>query len=218
VTGLFITLEGPDGAGKTTQVKKIANWLLEQGLPHLVTREPGGTSISDAIRTILLNPENEEMQYQTEVLLYAASRAQHVREKIIPALDKNMIVLCDRFVDASMAYQGHGLEMPLTEIESINNYATGGLAPHRTYLIDLPPDVGRQRLEARMGTQAAPQLDRIEQKQISYHQRVREGFRRIYNDNTDRILLIDGVQGEEDIFQVIKADLERLVQDLKIKL
>jgi dTMP kinase len=218
VKGLFITLEGPDGAGKTTQVKKIANWLLEQGLPHVVTREPGGTSISDAIRTILLNPENEEMQYQTEVLLYAASRAQHVREKITPALDNNMIVLCDRFVDASIAYQGYGLEMPLADIQSINKFATGGLVPHRTYLIDLPPDVGRQRLEARMGKQADPQLDRIEQKQISYHQRVREGFRRINNDNRDRILLIDGAQGEEDIFKVIKADLERLLEDLKIKI
>lgn len=218
MTGLFITLEGPDGAGKTTQVKKIANWLHEQGVSHLVTREPGGTSISDAIRTILLDPENENMRHETEVLLYAASRAQHVREKIRPALDDNRIVLCDRFVDASIAYQGHGLDMPLADIEAINHYATGGLSPHRTYLIDLPPEIGRQRLEARMGKQAGTSLDRIEQKQISYHQRVREGFRRIYNSNKDRILLIDGAQGEDAIFQVIKADLENLLQDLKIKL
>ncbi|HSU80601.1 MAG TPA: dTMP kinase, partial [Candidatus Angelobacter sp.] len=105
-----------------------------------------------------------------------------------------------------------------TDIELINNFGTGGLVPHRTYLIDLSPDIGRKRLEARMGEQADTQLDRIEQKQISYHQRVRDGFRRIYNDNTDRILLIDGAQGEEDIFQAIKTDLEKLLQGLKIKL
>lgn len=209
MTGMFITLEGPDGAGKTTQVKKLAAWLEEQQIAHLVTREPGGTEISDAVRALLLNPIYEEMTSHTEILLYAASRAQHVQEKIRPALEKGWIVLCDRFVDASIAYQGYGLEMSIEDIERINNFATGGLIPERTYLIDLPPEVGRERLESRTGVHSAVPLDRIEQKQLSYHERVRDGFRRIYRDNSERICLVDGTQDEQQVFQVIKKDLEK---------
>ncbi|WEG12753.1 dTMP kinase [Pullulanibacillus sp. KACC 23026] len=211
MAGIFITLEGPDGAGKTTQVKKLADWLKELAVPHVVTREPGGTPISDAIRALLLDPNHKEMASPTEILLYAASRAQHVEEKIKPALAKGWVVLCDRFVDASIAYQGYGLEMPVEEIEKINQFATGGLKPTRTYLIDLSPEVGKQRLQARVSPGGA-ELDRIEQKQISYHERVREGFYRIYKENEERMVLIDGNRQQEELFEVIKEDLEALLR------
>ncbi len=212
MTGLFITLEGPDGAGKTTQVRRLTDWLVEQRIPFIVTREPGGTAISDAVRSVLLDPTNKEMGSQTEILLYAASRAQHIHEKILPALERGWVVLCDRFVDASVAYQGYGLEMPIESIESINAFATGGLIPDRTYLIDLPSDIGRERLEARSGRLESQDLDRIEQKQLSYHERVRDGFRRIYKENPKRILLVDGTQTEDQVYNVIKEDLTRVLR------
>ncbi|MFS8578426.1 MAG: dTMP kinase, partial [Novibacillus thermophilus] len=126
MSGLFITFEGPDGAGKTTQLNRVAEWLEQQGFAFVRTREPGGTKISDSIRTLLLNPENSEMANETEVLLYAASRAQLVSEVILPALEDGKIVLCDRYVDASLAYQGYGLAYPVQQIAAINRFATTG--------------------------------------------------------------------------------------------
>lgn len=204
--GRFITFEGPDGAGKTTQIKKLAAYIKEKEKPFLLTREPGGTRISDAIRSLILHPEHTEMMNETEVLLYAASRAQHVREKIIPALEKGVIVLCDRFVDASIAYQGYGLEIGVQKILEINDFATGGLTPDRSYLLDISPEQAQKRLMARSGET----LDRIEQKGIDYHKKVRYGFLQLYKQHRDRILLLDGHQSEEAIFSLIKKDFESI--------
>ncbi|PWA12101.1 dTMP kinase [Pueribacillus theae] len=204
--GRFITFEGPDGAGKTTQIKKLAAYLKEKEKPFLLTREPGGTRISDAIRSLILHPGHTEMMKETEVLLYAASRAQHVREKIIPALEKGVIVLCDRFVDASIAYQGYGLEIGVQKILEINDFATGGLTPDRSYLLDISPEQAQKRLIARSGET----LDRIEQKGIEYHKQVRYGFLELYKQHRDRILLLDGHQSEEAIFSLIKKDFESI--------
>ncbi|NGQ96505.1 dTMP kinase [Brevibacillus sp. SYP-B805] len=201
--GLFITFEGPDGAGKTTQVKAFAEALAQRGHDVLVTREPGGTAISDKIRGLILDPSHREMDDVTEALLYAASRAQHVREKVLPALARGTIVVCDRFVDASLAYQGFGLGLPVHKIKEINEFATGGLVPDRTYLLDIPVAAGRARLQARAG------LDRIEQKEAAYHERVREGFHTLAKEHPARIRVIDATQSVEAVAQEVLADFLR---------
>ncbi len=198
--GLFITFEGPDGAGKTTQVQAFVENLKSRGFDVLLTREPGGTPISDKIRGLILDPAHKEMADTTEVLLYAASRAQHVQEKVIPALEKGTIVVCDRFVDASIAYQGYGLGVSAKKVEHINRFATGGLVPDRTYLLDVPVEEGKKRLQARSG------LDRIEQKGEAYHERVREGFLELAEQNPERIRVVDASRSIEQITQEILAD------------
>lgn len=200
MTGMFITFEGPDGAGKTTQVQAFGKKLAQMGYDVLLTREPGGTAISDKIRGLILDPSHTEMADCTEVLLYAASRAQHVHEKVLPALSRGQVVVCDRFVDASIAYQGFGLGLPVHRIKEINDFATGGLVPDRTYLLDIPAEKGLSRLQARKG------LDRIEQKEAGYHERVRAGFMKIASENPTRICLIDANRSIEEVSQDILED------------
>jgi dTMP kinase len=212
--GLFITLEGPDGSGKTTQVSKVAEYLAQHHIDFIQTREPGGTRISDKIRGLILDPEHQEMHDLTEVLLYAASRAQHVHEKIIPALEQGKVVLCDRFVDASLAYQGFGLGVGEERVLQVNNIATSGLVPDRSYFIDVSPQVGRARMKARYGD---GNLDRIEQKDFTYHDRVREGFQHIFSNNTERIIRINGEQDPDTVFLGIAKDLEVLLANHKEK-
>jgi dTMP kinase len=214
VKGLFITLEGPDGSGKTTQVAKIAEYLTENKIDFIQTREPGGTRISDKIRSLILDPEHKEMNDLTEVLLYAASRAQHVHEKILPALESGKVVLCDRFVDASLAYQGFGLGVGEEPVLQVNRIATGGLVPDRSYFIDVSPEVGRERMKARYGTAS---LDRIEQKDLSYHERVREGFQYIFANQEKRIHRVNGEQDPETVFAEIVKDLDKLLANHKEK-
>lgn len=205
MSGLFITFEGPDGAGKTTQIDRVSAWLNRKGIAHVRTREPGGTAISDKVRELLLDPQHREMADQTEVLLYAASRAQLVNEVIRPALDEGRIVLCDRYVDASLAYQGYGLGFPVQQIASINRFATGGLLPHRTYLLDIPVEAGLNRvLQKRAG---GP--DRIEQKHIAYHTSVRNGFLAMAGEEPERFCRIDARQGETAVFSFILSDMKR---------
>ncbi|HET7629513.1 MAG TPA: dTMP kinase [Bacillales bacterium] len=202
--GLFITFEGPDGSGKSTQIGLLSEHLKCRGIPHVVTREPGGTVISDKIRNILLDPDHGEMVNETEVLLYAASRAQHVHEVILPALRRNCVVLCDRFVDASLAYQGYGLGIDAGKVAAISRFATGGLVPDRSYFFDLSPEEGRRRLANRRG------MDRIEQKALKYHERVREGFHQLYQNDPERIVLINGEAARERIFAEVRNDFEKL--------
>lgn len=207
--GQFITFEGPDGAGKTTQLEKLADYIESINRPYIVTREPGGTRISDAIRSLILHPEHTEMINETEVLLYAASRAQHVKEKIIPALNEGYIVLCDRFVDASIAYQGYGLGIEIDKIVQINKFATGGLVPNRSYLIDISPERARDRLMQRNGQKA---MDRIELKDIHYHEKVRHGFLSLYEQHRERICLIDGHRSEQEVFNEIVNDFRTILK------
>jgi dTMP kinase len=213
VKGIFITFEGPDGAGKTTQLKRLAKELQGMGYEIVVTREPGGTAISDQIRSIILSPDNQEMVDQAEVLLYAASRAQHVHERILPALQDRKIVLCDRFIDASVAYQAYGLGVDIQMVEAISRFASSGLQTARTYLLDVPVEVSQERLQQRAsGSQQAP-LDRIEQKGFEYHRRVREGFHRIAQEQPDRVTVINAHRSEDEIAQDILVDCKRLLKD-----
>jgi dTMP kinase len=207
---LFITFEGPDGSGKSTQIKMLANYLAEENIPYCLTREPGGTDISNKIRSVILDPSNLEMQNETEVLLYAASRAQHVREKIIPALEEGKVVLCDRFLDASIAYQGYGLGIPLENIKAVNAFATKGITPNRTYLLDISPEEGRSRMEERLKQNGETMLDRIEQKDYTYHETVREGFHQLATENKSRIRLLHANQTIEDLFTQIKEDFDAI--------
>lgn len=214
MNGIFITFEGPDGSGKTTQLKKIAQELQKLGHDVLVTREPGGTSISDKIRSIILDPVNGEMVDQAEVLLYAASRAQHVHELILPALKAGRIVLCDRFIDASVAYQSYGLGVDIEMVKNISKYASSGLQATRTYMMDVPVEVSLERLNQRAGaTEFTQQLDRIEQKNVEYHSRVRAGFHQIAADHPKRVIMIDANRDVERIAADIWQDCKQLLEE-----
>lgn len=205
--GLFITLEGPDGSGKSTQIRLLAERLRESGIDYLTTREPGGTPISDQIRGILLDPANGSMVGKTEALLYAASRAQHVAEVIRPALERGTLVLCDRYIDASMAYQAAGLGLSPDYVRGLSEAATDGLWPSRTYMIDVPAAIGIERAAAGRGAQ----LDRIEQRDLEYHNRVREQFLRIADKERDRVHVIDGTQPVQEVADAIWEDLRRFL-------
>lgn len=211
--GLFITFEGPDGSGKTTQLKLLANYLKGKGFDVVTTRDPGGTIISNQIREILLKPDYKDLKNQTEILLYAASRAQLVHEIIIPAMNQGKIVLCDRFIDASIAYQAYGLCIDKKIVEEINSFASSGLRPIRTYLLNIKPEIGRKRVLTRnINEFSNVTLDRIEQKDMEYHQRVLEGFNKLAEENNNRIIKVDGEQSIENIFKVIKSDIEVFLQ------
>ncbi|KEO81440.1 dTMP kinase [Tumebacillus flagellatus] len=203
--GLFITLEGPDGSGKSTQIRRLSELVGRLEIEVQTTREPGGTPISDQIRSMLLNPENHAMTAKTEMLLYAASRAQHVAEVIRPALAAGRVILCDRYIDASLAYQATGLGLSLEEVRHINSIATDGLWPTRTYMIDVPCEIGLERAFASRGKS----LDRIEQRDLEYHRRVRDQFLQIAKEEPNRIVIIDGTQPVEAVTEAIWQDLRQ---------
>jgi len=199
--GTFITFEGIDGAGKTTQIQRLATWLEEQGLRVVCTREPGGTRIGDAVRSVLLNPRHTEMAARTEVLLYAASRAQLVDQIIRPALEEGAVVLCDRFVDASIAYQGAGLGIGEEAVRAVNAFALGNLMPDLTLWFDIDWAQARERLLAARGLGS---LDRIEQRGADFFDRVASAFRALQIAEPGRIRRIDARLDVEAIQQEIK--------------
>lgn len=205
MNGMFITVEGPDGSGKTTQLNLLVEALNSKGYEVVVTREPGGTTVGNSIREVLLSPEHHEMTPRVEMMLYAASRAQNVDQIIRPALARGAVVLCDRFVDASIAYQGYGLQYDMDQIESLNEWATSGITPDVTFLFDLTPQRAQERMKDR------GQLDRIESRDQAFHQRVYEGFHALLNKYPKRMILIDADQSVECIHdEVLDATLERL--------
>lgn len=203
--GMFITVEGPDGSGKTTQLQLLVRSLTKKGYEVVVTREPGGTKVGNSIREILLSPEHDEMTPRVEMMLYAASRAQNVDQVIRPALNRGAIVVCDRFVDASIAYQGYGLQYDLTQVLSLNEWATAGIKPDLTFLFDLTPDQASRRMKDR------GQLDRIESRDESFHQRVYDGFQKLLEQHPERMVRIDANATIEMIQdEVLDITLERL--------
>ncbi|HEY3374947.1 MAG TPA: dTMP kinase [Candidatus Aquicultor sp.] len=185
--GLFITFEGIEGSGKSTQIDLLDKYLQKQEHTVITTREPGGTTIGAEIRQILLNPANTGMDYHTEVLLYAADRAQHVFEQIMPALEQDLTVISDRYIDSSIAYQHYGRELPLDFILEINNRSVQWLKPDITFLLDVPVGVGLER-----ATRVS--ADRIEQESFAFHERVRIGYLALAEKNPGRWRLIDGTQ------------------------
>lgn len=204
---MFITVEGPDGSGKSTQLQLLVESLKQKGYDIVVTREPGGTTVGNQIREVLLSPDHHEMTARVEMMLYAASRAQNVEQVILPALKRGAIVICDRFVDASIAYQGYGLQYDLDQIRSLNEWATNGLTPDLTFLFDLNPERANARMKDR------GQLDRIESRDQAFHERVYKGFQTLLEQYPERIIRIDADQSIECIQdEVLDYTIERLKQ------
>lgn len=193
--GLFLTLEGPEGAGKTTQSRLLADYLRSSGCEVVAVREPGGTAIGEEIRALLLDPRWEEMDARAEMLLFAAARAQLVAEVIAPALRAGKVVVCDRYVDASIVYQGIGRRLGAEIVRTVNAVATAGVMPDLTLLLDIDvrTGLGRARAETGLRTPAgeAGAGDRIEQERLAFHERVREGFLSLAKNEPQRIKVID---------------------------
>jgi dTMP kinase len=203
MAGYFITLEGPDGSGKTTQARLLAEWLREQKYEVILTREPGGTDIGDQIRAVLHDPHNTAMDARAEILLYSASRAQHVSQLIRPALAAGKIVISDRYAASTLAYQGHGRELDLETLRTITNFATGGLAPDLTLYLDIAPRVGLQRRQRSGG-----EWNRMDAETLGFHQRARDGYLQLARMEPARWLIIDADRPVEEV----QTEVRSLVQ------
>ncbi|MBA9001532.1 dTMP kinase [Thermomonospora cellulosilytica] len=203
--GVFIAFEGGEGAGKTTQARLTAIWLRDHGYDVVTTSEPGATKIGMRLRAILLDKETKDLSSRAETLLYAADRANHVANVIEPALARGAIVVSDRYVDSSLAYQGFGREQSADEIAELNRWATGGLLPDLTVLLDVPPETG-------FGRFASP-ADRMESEPLEFHERVRRGFRRLAEADPDRYLVIDASLPQEEITRLIRDRLHEILPD-----
>jgi dTMP kinase len=205
MTGKFIVFEGVEGAGKTTQIQKTADWLQSWcgDKSVVITREPGGTTLGRQIRQLLLAEPHDDIRHRTELLLYGADRAQHVESFIKPHLDRGDIVLCDRFTDSTIAYQGYGRGFDRQEIDSVNQVATGGLQSDLTFWLDLDVEIGLKRVLLR------GKPDRMEQANLDFHQRVRQGYQELANSYPNRIVRIDADRSEIDIQKDIQAILSQ---------
>ena len=214
--GHFITFEGVEGCGKTTQIRLLAEALRQKGKGVVLTREPGGCPIADKIRHILLDAENSALTPLAELLLYAAARAQHIAEVIAPALDSGAVVLCDRFTDATVAYQGYGRALDLQQITRLNDMVASEYKPDLTILLDCPAETGLKRALARIeknsaADAAALREERFEKESIEFHRRVRDGYLSLAAREKDRFVVIDGGGGIADTAAAIqRAVIDRL--------
>jgi dTMP kinase len=196
---LFITFEGLDGSGKSTHLRQAADWLAERAVPHLVTHEPGGTPLGDALRAVFLDPSWGEMDGTVELLLVFASRRQHLLEVVDPALGDGRHVLCDRFTDSTRAYQGYGREVPLDRIDQVDRVATGGRVPDRTLLFDLPAEEARARGHS-PSRRRRGMADRLDAEGLAFYRRVREGFLELARREPERFRIVDS-SGEASLTQ-----------------
>ncbi|WP_181351113.1 dTMP kinase [Thalassobacillus sp. CUG 92003] len=213
MSGLFITFEGGEGAGKTSMLKALQHRLTEEGYPVLATREPGGIEIAEKIRHIVLNPEHKSMDARTEALLYAAARRQHLVEKIIPALEKGQIVLCDRFVDSSLVYQGYARGLGLDEVFKINEFAIEGCMPDLTLFFDINPEDGLERISANKGREQ----NRLDLEHLDFHKKVYEAYQKLIERFPERIQVIDASapieQVETSAYQVLTARMDEFMHE-----
>ena len=200
--GLFISFEGPDASGKTTQVQSVVAALNAQGIEFVVTREPGGTELGECVRDMLLSHRYPHMSKRSEMLLYAASRAQHVDELIRPSLEQGKYVICDRFIDSSLIYQGLGLGLGVDEVFKVNMVATGGLLPDLTIVLGLTAEQSLERLAGK------GELDRIESRSLSYHQAVSEGYKQLDELFPNRVVSFDGRLPAEVITRAIMEKID----------
>jgi len=214
---LFITFEGPEGSGKTTQMELLKGYLEEKGHSVLATREPGGTSIGNQIRAVLLDPCNTEMLPASEALLFSAARAQIVNQVIRPHLAQGDIVLCDRYADSTLAYQGYGHGLDLEILHTITALATGGLKPDLTVYLDIDVEEGlRRKLTAHEAGNA--EWNRLDQQEAAFHRRVREGYLKMATREPDRWLVVDATQSLEAIQALIRARVEAKLPGLSNRL
>ena len=201
--GKFITFEGCDGCGKSTQLRLLSKYLTDNGIAHIFTREPGGGKISEAIRDILLNGKNMEMTDECEALLYSASRVQHLSDRVEPALDEGKLVICDRYVDSSFAYQAYARGLGLDFIRKINAFALEKYLPDVTIFIDLTPEAAFKRKHG------ADENDRLEKAGMEFHKRVYEGYKAVAAAEPNRVMCVDGTQTPQEIF----ADVVKILQE-----
>ena len=203
--GYFISFEGVDGSGKSTQISKLKEYLEAGGYEVVLSREPGGTDIGEQLRSVILDPNNQGMTAVTEALLYAASRAQHVHDVIAPAVEAGKVVICDRFVDSSIAYQQYGRKLGEC-VRIINGYAIDGCMPDLTFLLKVKPDVGGTRIGSR-------EKDRIELEDKSFHEAVYQGYESLQEEFSERIVGIDAARSVDEIFAEIKEYMDRLLKE-----
>ena len=204
---MFITLEGPDGSGKTSHVKPLATWLEGQGYRVHTAREPGGTAISEQIRSILHDLQNTEMHPHTETLLYQAARAQIVEQVLRPKLAEGWIVLCDRYADSTLAYQGYGHQQSLDEVRALVGYATGGLLPDLTLLLDVDAETGLRRRQNGGG-----EWNRLDAYDLEFHRRVREGYLELVRQAPNRWVVVDARQPWEQVQQALRQVILKKIQ------
>ncbi|EFM10956.1 thymidylate kinase [Paenibacillus curdlanolyticus YK9] len=195
--GVFITIEGGEGAGKTTIISRLAAELSALGDTVTITREPGGIPIAEQIRAVILDRNHTGMDGRTEALLYAAARRQHLVEKVVPALEKGHVVLCDRFIDSSLAYQGHARGIGMEAVLAINAFAIDGMMPKLTLYLDVRPEVGLRRIQEA----EVREINRIDLEAITFHEQVREGFLQLAQMYSDRIVVIDAEQSADAVFE-----------------
>ncbi|MBN1832818.1 MAG: dTMP kinase [Deltaproteobacteria bacterium] len=211
---MFVTFEGIEGCGKTTQIERFAETLKRQGIPLITTFEPGGTRIGNDIRRILLDARNEDLTPLTELILYAADRAQHIEEVIKPALDRGEWVICDRFVDATLVYQGTARSQDVRLIQILNERSTLGISPDMTFLLDCPVEIGLERAMKRNEALSDEGQDRFERETLDFHNKVRKGYLDLANEHKERIVIIDASLSmdamEKEIFKHIEPHLRRI--------
>ena len=204
----LITLEGVEGSGKSTLIQYLKEFIESIGKKVIVTREPGGIEISEQIRSVILDTENTKMDGRTEALLYAAARRQHLVERIIPALKEGNVVLCDRFIDSSLAYQGYARGLGIDEVLSINEFAIGSFMPNLTLYLDLDPQIGLSRIRKNKGRE----VNRLDLEEISFHLKVREGYEEVIKRFPDRIVRVDANQ---ELDKVLSDTKQILLEKLK---
>ncbi|MDO9494402.1 MAG: dTMP kinase [Nocardioides sp.] len=207
-TGVFVCFEGGEGSGKSTQSRRLAEELRAQGYDVVLTFEPGDTEVGRALRTIVLSPETGELSDRTEALLYAADKAEHVDTVVQPALDRGAVVITDRYVDSTLAYQGAGRTLAVEEVERVARWATHDLRPHLTVVLDLEPAAGLGRFEGR---------DRIEGESLEFHQRVREAFVRMAGADPEHYLVLDARDGIDDIAAAIRERVAPLLAQAEVR-
>ena len=201
--GIFITMEGPEGAGKTTITQMLGKALQQEGYQVLLTREPGGVPISEQIREVILNKDNTAMDSRTEALLYAAARRQHLVEVVMPELERGGIVLCDRFIDSSLAYQGHARGLDKEEVYNINKFAIGDMMPDATLFFDIDPEEGLRRIQSN----GEREVNRLDLEALDFHKKVCEGYQFIINRLKEPFIIVDAGRSIDEVFEETKAGL-----------
>ncbi|MEH7125079.1 dTMP kinase [Bacillus sp. JJ1773] len=205
--GIFITMEGPDGSGKTTIINMLGSRLEAEGYQVMQTREPGGIDIAEQIRNVILDKNNTKMDPRTEALLYAAARRQHLVEKVIPALEKGYVVLCDRFIDSSLAYQGYARGLGMDEVFSINQFAIEGMMPQLTFYFDIEPEEGLERINRHKERE----VNRLDLENLEFHHKVREGYYKLINSHPERIYKIDASQSIEMVYKAAEEKIKEII-------
>lgn len=207
--GCFIVFEGGEGSGKSTILEMIYNWMIENNIDCIKTREPGGIKIAEQIRSVILDKDNTEMDGRCEALLYAAARRQHLVERVIPALESGKVVLCDRFLDSSLAYQGHARGLGIDEIYEINKFAIDGYFPDLSLFFDLDPEIGLERINRNKDRE----VNRLDLEKMDFHNKVREGYNILLQRGNNNMIKIDASKSINEVFESVKKSIELYLKE-----